>query len=119
MNRLGGQARVFTGGEQLVRLQDVDQMMGDAPPSGERELRRPNIEMAVHLQRIAIDDFAIEMLCQVKSQIALPGTSWTDYRNQRTFGRVCIEQRVRVRMLAVGRGVGQVLASKPRYTIET
>ena len=55
-----------------------------------RQLRRANVEVAINLQRIAIDDFAIELAGQEQSQIALSGAGRTDHRNQWPRCRVTV-----------------------------
>ena len=56
-----GPPGVFARGEDFVRVEDVDKVMGNATPFGERGFGRPDVEMAIDLQRIAVDDFTMEL----------------------------------------------------------
>jgi hypothetical protein len=82
------QARVFAGGEELVRIQDIDQMMRNITALGEGQLGSADIEVAIDLQRVAIDDFSVELLGNEERQIALSGPGGTGDCNQGSLARV-------------------------------
>jgi len=69
-------------GENLVGIHNIDQVMGNTPSLTFRQLGRPYVEMAKNLQRIAIDDFAMELLRDLQRQFALAGTRRTSDSNQ-------------------------------------
>ena len=81
-----GQAGIFAGGEKLVGIQDIQKMVGNPPTLGGRQLGGSDIEVAVDLQGIAIDDLAAESGGEGQGQIALAGTGRADHCNQRAFG---------------------------------
>ena len=58
-------------------------MVRNAPALAFRELGGAYVEVAKDLQGIAIDNFAVEFLCDFESQIALAGAGGANYRNQR------------------------------------
>ena len=82
-NCVACQARVFSRGEKLVGVQYVDKVMRDAAPLGRRQFRGADIEMAIHLQRIAVDDLTVEFFGEQKGQIALSGAGRPNDCNQR------------------------------------
>jgi hypothetical protein len=50
----------------------------------DRRLGRAYIELAIHRDRVAVDDLAIELLCQRKRQRSLPASGGSkDYNQQR------------------------------------
>ena len=55
------QACVFAGGAELVRIENIDQVMGNAAALGQRQLGGADIKVAIHLQGVAVDDFAVEL----------------------------------------------------------
>jgi hypothetical protein len=90
-NRAPRHPRVFAGREKLVGIGHVDQVMGHAPPLRQGQLRRADIEMPEHLQRIAVDDLAGERLGQYQRQFTLPRSGRTGHCNQPALPRiVCI-----------------------------
>ena len=53
--------------------------MSNAATSLERRLGGTDVEKAVQLQRIAVDDLAIEQVSEVKREIGLAGTRRSDH----------------------------------------
>ena len=51
---------VVAGGENFVRLDEIDEVMCDALPVAARDLRGADVEVAIDLRRIADEDFAVE-----------------------------------------------------------
>ena len=60
-DRFPRQACVFAGGAEFVRVENIDQVMGNSAALGQGQLGGADIEMAIHLQGVAVDDFAIEL----------------------------------------------------------
>jgi hypothetical protein len=118
MEGLAGQAGVFAGREELVGSQNVDQVMGNTTTFALRCFCSTDVEVAVDLQRIAVDDFAVKLSCNFESQIAFPRAGGSGHCNQREFRRVCLGGRLQGVFTVRGDCVvAQTLASKPRYTI--
>lgn len=69
-----GEARIITGGVNLFRLQDVEQMMRDAVAFGGRGFGRADVETAVELERVAVHQLARVELGQVNGEIGLTGS---------------------------------------------
>ena len=65
-------------------------MVGNTAPLGGRQFGGADIEVAIHLQRIAVDDFAVELLGNHKCQIALSRAGRTGDCNQGPVGYVCL-----------------------------
>jgi len=82
-DRVARHACVFARGEKFVRVQDIDEMVRNTPPLGWRQFCGAYVEMAIHLQRIAVDDLAVEFFGEQKSQVALSGAGGTYDCNQR------------------------------------
>lgn len=76
-----GPAGVLAGCERLVGICDINQMMRDAPAVGWREFGRPDVEPAIDLERVAVDDLAIELLGQMEAKLALAGAGGPNYGN--------------------------------------
>ena len=76
--------RVFVG-----RLDDVNQVMGNAAPLGERHLVGADVEAAVHGRRIAADDFAAAPQRQLDAERALARRRGTQDGEYRRRGRRC------------------------------
>jgi len=55
-----------------------------------RQFGGADVEMAVDLQGVTIDDFAMEILSNLKGQFALSGPGWSSDCNQWHIGRVCV-----------------------------
>jgi len=75
--------RELARSEDFVRINNVDEVVRDAAPLCQRHLGCPNVKMAIDLQRITIDDFALKGQGNTKGQVALAGTCRADNRNQR------------------------------------
>ena len=65
---------VIAGREYLVRLDEVDQMVGNATLFGRRNFRGADVEMAVDLGRVAGQDFAAKLLRQANSERGFAGS---------------------------------------------
>src|ERR1051325_8283052 len=63
-------------------------MMWNSAPFGRRQLGGADIEMAVHLQRVAVDDFARKFLRHPEREFTFTRPGRADYRNQRSLQRV-------------------------------
>ena len=93
MRRNGGdgfarQPRIFTGGEELVGIQDVDEVVRNAAPLVGRQLGGSDIEVPVDLQRVAVDHFAVERFGNGQRQAALSGSRGAGHCNQRALRRI-------------------------------
>jgi len=65
-------------------------VMRNATTGGERQLGGSDVKVAVHLEGVAVDDFAVEPFSEQKCQIALSGSGGTDHCNQGSFRCVCV-----------------------------
>ena len=118
MNRFARQSRVLAGRENLVGIENVDQVMWNAPPFFGRHFGSTDVEVAVDLQRIAIEDFAVELLRDFECQIALSRAGRAHHRNQREVRHVFSGRASWGGSVVRGHGVVvRALASNPRYTI--
>ena len=72
-----------------VGIENVDQVMGNSAAFGQRQFGRADIEVAIHLQGVAVDNFAVELFRDQKCEIALSGSGGTGDCNQWSFGCVC------------------------------
>src|SRR6266481_2811562 len=59
----------------------VDQMMWHAAPLCQWHLSRRYLNALIDLDRVAVDDFAVDAPRQLDSQLALAGSCGTDNRN--------------------------------------
>ena len=80
----------FTRREQLVRVQNVDQVVRNSTPLTKRQFGGPDVKMAIHLQRIAVDDFAMEFFSNLKREVAFSGARRTTHCNQWQSPRVIV-----------------------------
>ena len=85
---LARQPGIFTGGEKLVGIHDVDEVVGNAAPLLRRQLGGSDIEVAVDLERIAVDHFAVERFGNGQRQVAFSGAGGTGHCNQRALRRI-------------------------------
>ena len=113
---LARQPGIFAGGEELVGVDDIDQVVGNAAAFLERELGGADVEVAEDLEGVAVDDLAVEFLSNRKGQIALSGTGGPDDRNQWAI-RARQRLQVRVRPVSVHSLMDTDLA-RPRYTMK-
>src|SRR5579871_6235507 len=88
VEHLAASARVVAGGENFVRLDNIDQVMRNTAALSDRQLRRPDVEMAKHLQRVAADDLAVECLRHIERERTLAGPGGSQNCNQRALRRV-------------------------------
>ena len=85
---LARQPRVFTGGEELVGIHDVDEVVRNAAPLFRRQLGGSDIEVPVDLERVAVDHFAVERFGNGQRQSALSGAGGAGHCNQRALRRI-------------------------------
>src|SRR5438270_1970747 len=79
-HRRAREACVIGGVELLIGLDDIKQMMRNAPPRLVRRFRAADIEPAVNLDRIVVDALPADRLGNSKGQLGLAGASRTgDY----------------------------------------
>jgi len=78
---LAGQPGVFPGREKLVRVYNIDEVVGNRTPLGHREFGSTDIEMSVYLERVAVDNFPVEFRGDGQCQIALSRPGRTNHRN--------------------------------------
>ncbi len=65
------QPRVVAGAGFLMPIEDVDQVMGDAASFAGGRLRRTDVEAAIKLDRVVVDDLAAQTLGETDRQLAL------------------------------------------------
>ena len=80
-----GRASIIAGGETRLGVQHVKQMVGYAAAGGDGRLGRADIEAAVELEGIAIDDFTRKGFGDAQCQLALARCGRADDRYQRTL----------------------------------
>ena len=69
-------------------VQDVEQMMRDTALLLLRHLRGADVHPAVQLQRIGVDDLAVEPFGERDREVGLAGGGGTDDRDQRCVGKL-------------------------------
>jgi hypothetical protein len=74
-----GQTGPVGRSKRLSRRNKVNEMMRDAAPLCQGDLRGSDFNVPVNLDRVAIDDFAAQTDGQLNSQTALAGCSGTCY----------------------------------------
>ena len=77
-----GSRRIFACREDLVGIDDVYEMVRNSPSPFERNFGRSDIEIAEDLERVAIDNFAIELLGDAQRKVAFTRACWPDDRYQ-------------------------------------
>gem|GEM_PF-4156142 len=76
-------ARIFSGGEDLIGINHIDQMMRHALPRSFQNFRGPDVEAPVNLHRVAIHDLATHRQRNVNGQIALARRGRPQHNRQR------------------------------------
>ena len=71
----------FAGGVIDIRRDEIDQVMRDAFAFVERNFRCGYLDLLVDLDRVAVDDLAVELQRDFNSESALAGRGWTDDRD--------------------------------------
>ena len=71
----------FTGGVVDVRRDEIDQVMRDAFALFERDFGGGDLDLFVDLDRITVDDFAVEFEGDFDSERAFAGSGWADDRD--------------------------------------
>ena len=82
-NRRGGVARVLRRRVLVGRIDDVDQVVRNAAPLGQRHLVGADVEAAIDRRRVAVDDLAAEPLGQRQRQRALAGRGRPEHRDDK------------------------------------
>jgi hypothetical protein len=75
-------AGVIAGRTNLARIEDVYHVMADTGALGLGNFGGADGESAVELERIAIDDFAVELGGEAHRERAFPGSGGPDDRDQ-------------------------------------
>src|SRR3984957_15828904 len=78
-----GAATIFSGGEDFFRIEQVDQMVGDALLFGWRNLSGTDVEVTVELGGIADENFAVEFLGELEAQRGFAGGGGAENYDQR------------------------------------
>ena len=63
-------------------------MMGNTATLGQRQFGSADIKVAVHLERVAVDNFSVELFRKQKGEVALSGSGGAGDCNQVSFGCV-------------------------------
>jgi len=63
-------------GEVFIDIDHVDEMVRDATAFGDRCFGGPSVQLPINLYRVAVDDFAAELLRQCQAQMTLAGARW-------------------------------------------
>ncbi|MEZ5314482.1 MAG: hypothetical protein R2862_13050 [Thermoanaerobaculia bacterium] len=69
----------------LSRIEDVDQVIANLFPIGRRRLRRADVESAVDLEGVGVDDLAVDLACQSVRECALAGGGRSDDGDDRRW----------------------------------
>src|SRR5262249_49860038 len=77
-NRGDGELAVARAVERLIRIDDVVEMMRCPRALGETRLRTPDVEPAVDLARIGVDDLRADALGDIDRDLALAGSRRAD-----------------------------------------
>ncbi len=73
-----GAAGKFTGGEDFVGLQEVEEVVGDTLAFARGDFGGADIQALIELQRIAVNDFALEGMGEMNGEVTFAGSRWTD-----------------------------------------
>ena len=73
---------VISRSKNLRRLDEIHQMMRNAALFGDRDFRRADIEMAIHLRGIADQYFAAKSFRELNSQRGFAGSGGTQYNDE-------------------------------------
>ena len=79
----GGKLDVISSGELRVGIDDVEKMVRHASTSLEGQLRGPDVETSVDLERIAADHFAAVALTELDGELALARARRADDGDER------------------------------------
>jgi len=83
-----GKAGVLAGGKDFVGVNDIEKVVRNAAAFRGRKFSRSDIEVAIDLQRVAINNFAAEGVSYFERECAFSRSCWPGDRNQRRLGRV-------------------------------
>ena len=95
-NHLPRLAGIFAGCNVLCRCNVIEQVMPDTGALGGGGLGGSNIKLAVHGDRIAIHDLAIEALRKRQRKRGLPASRWAQHNQEQ---RIKLRRSHRQRML--------------------
>ena len=112
-DHLAGRASVIARGETRLGVQHVKQMVGYAAARGGRRFGRADIEAAVQLEGIAIDDFTREGFGDAQRQLALSRCGRTHDRHQRISAATSCHRNV---CGAPGLHASAEMSARPGYT---
>jgi hypothetical protein len=73
----------ITGCEYLVRQKEIQEMMRDSSLFSHGSFGGANIEIAINLDGVAIDDFSVELTRQVNGQAGFSGSRGAENDNER------------------------------------
>jgi len=76
-NCLPGEPRIVACGVTVCRFQHVEKMVRCVSTSGDRRFGGANVEPAIQLQGVAIDDFAAESRGEFERQCGFTGPRWS------------------------------------------
>ena len=74
---------VLRRGEFLIRRDQANEMVRDPTPAVRKNLGGTDIEAAVDLERVTVDDFAVERSCRGNGKLALARAGRPDNGHQR------------------------------------
>ena len=89
-------ARILAGSDVVRGSNAIDQVMRCTGSLGCGWFRGPNIKLAVHGDRIAIHDLAIEALRKCQGKRGLPASRWAEHNQEQ---RIKLRRSHRQRML--------------------
>src|SRR3984957_17442283 len=78
-----GSGAIFPGGENFFGIEQVDQMVGDAPLLGWQNFSGADIEVTVDLSGITNQDFAVQFFGDLDAQRGFAGGGGTENYDQR------------------------------------
>ena len=89
-------ASPISGGKVGIWRHKIDQVMRNALALFERHLRSRNLDLFVNLDRIAIDDLAVEFQGNFNPERTFPRGSRTDNGDDRVFSPGCAHARTSI-----------------------
>ena len=80
-------ASIFAGGHEVSGIDEVEEVVGSAGAFIDIGLGGADIELAIHRDRIAVDDLALEFLRERQRQRRFSAGRRTKDHNQQRLGR--------------------------------
>ena len=89
---LPGEFGVPTCGQFAINIRNVYKMMRDAAPLRCRELGGPDIQSAIDLNRVAVEDFSLERFAKHQGELAFARAGGAEHRDQRPQRKIRVSR---------------------------